>query len=103
MEAILLLQETLIFDQLVYADGAALTRGRASEKVEHVSTFTLAGKDAQSLAAEWRPFEAQSLRAGSVFQACDLVLSWEQHVADARIELRGVGVRQGGVLVLVWP
>lgn len=103
MEAILLLQETLIFDQLVYAVGAALTRGRVSEKVEHVSTFTLAGKDAQSLAAEWRSLEAQSLRAGTVFQACDLVLAWEQHFADARTELRVVGVREGGELVLVWP
>lgn len=103
MEAILLLQETLIFDQLVYAVGATFTRGRVSEKVEHVSTFTLAGKDAQSLAAEWRSLEAQSLRAGTVFQACDLVLAWEQHFADARTELRVVGVREGGELVLVWP
>lgn len=103
MDAILLLQETLIFDQLVYAVGAALTRGRVSEEVEHVSTFTLAGKDVQSLAAEWRALEAQSLLAGTVFQACDLVLAWKQHFSDTRTELRVVGAREGAELVLVWP
>jgi CelD/BcsL family acetyltransferase involved in cellulose biosynthesis len=103
MEAILLLQETLIFDQLVYAVGAALTRGRVSEEAEHVSTFTLAGKDAQSLAAEWRALEAQALRAGTAFQVCDLVLAWERHFSDTRTELRVVGVREHGELVLVWP
>lgn len=103
MEAILLLQETMIFDQLVYAVGAALTRGRVSEEADEVAAFTLAGESAQALAVEWRALEKRAPQAGTAFQTCDLVLAWEQYFADERTEIRVVGVREHGELVLVWP
>jgi CelD/BcsL family acetyltransferase involved in cellulose biosynthesis len=103
METILFLQETLILDQIVYAAGAALARGRTADTSADFEAASLTGEAAQSLAAEWRSLEARCPRAGTAFQSCDLVLAWARHFTDARTELRLVTVHSHGELVLVWP
>lgn len=103
MEAILFLQEALVFDQVVYAAGAALSRARKKAKSPDLAASSLCGEAARSLAAEWRELEARAPEAATAFQVCDLVLAWAEHFADARTELRLVTVRRHGKLELVWP
>ncbi|MBX3505727.1 MAG: GNAT family N-acetyltransferase [Parvibaculum sp.] len=103
MEAILFLQDALVLDQLIYAAGAALTRGRERGLPAGIEVSSYSGPQIHAIAPEWRALEAQQPDAGTVFQSCDLILAWERHFADARNELRVVTVRRRGELVLVWP
>ena len=103
MEAVLFLQEALVLDQLIYAAGAALPRGREKAAAAGAEARSYVGAEVHALAPEWRALEAEYPEAGTAFQSCDLVLAWERHFADARNELRIVTVRQQGELVLVWP
>lgn len=103
MEAVLFLQEALVLDQLIYAAGAALTRGREKAAAAGAEAGSYVGAEVHALAPEWRALEADYPEAGTAFQSCDLILAWERHFADARNELRIVTVRQQGELVLVWP
>jgi CelD/BcsL family acetyltransferase involved in cellulose biosynthesis len=103
MEAVLFLQEALVLDQLIYAAGAALTRGRETASPSGIEVASFTGPEIHAIAPEWRALEARHPEAGTVFQSCDLILAWERHFADARNELRIVTVRRQGELVLVWP
>ncbi len=103
MEAILFLQDALVLDQLIYAAGAALTRGREKASAKGIEVSTYSGPQIHAIAPEWRALEACHPRAGTAFQSCDLILAWERHFASARNELRVITVRRGGELVLVWP
>lgn len=103
METILFLQEALFLDQLIYAAGAAIPRGRRAEAASEIVAASLKGEAAGRLADEWRALEARAPHAATAFQSCDLVLAWARHFTDARTELRVVTVRCHGELVLVWP
>ena len=103
MEAVLFLQEVLVLDQLIYAAGAVLTRGRKEAAAAEVEARSYVGAEVHALAPEWRALEAQYPGAGTAFQTCDLILAWERRFADRRNELCVVTVRQLGELVLVWP
>ncbi|MEQ8269182.1 MAG: GNAT family N-acetyltransferase [Parvibaculum sp.] len=105
MEAVLILQETLFLDQLLYAAGALLTPRRKAEAAAaglSIDTHRRSGA-ALALAPEWRDLEARACGAATAFQACDFHLTWARHFCDARTELRLVTVRDWGRLVLVWP
>lgn len=107
MEALLILQEGLLFDQLLYAVGLIGTT-TADERIEaraqSVAAATLRASDTvKALAPEWRALEARAASTATAFQACDLHLVWARHFCDARTELRVVTLRKNGRLVLVWP
>lgn len=103
MEAILFLQDAFVLDQLIYAAGAALTRGREGASLAGIEVESYSGPEIHAIAPEWRALEARQPDAGTVFQSCDLILAWERHFANARNELRVITVRRRGELVLVWP
>lgn len=103
MEAVLFLQDALILDQVIYAAGAALARGRSKEASADVTAASFRGEAAQTLAAEWRALEARCPQAATAFQSASLVLAWARYFSDARTEFRLVTVRRQGELVLVWP
>lgn len=103
MEAILFLQDAIVLDQLIYAAGAALTRGREKVSLSGIEVASFSGPEIHAIAPEWRALEARQPEAGTVFQSCDLILAWERYFANARNELRIVTVRRQGELVLVWP
>lgn len=104
MEAILFLQETLILDQLVYAAGVALSRGRAgTAEAAGLEVVSLSGEAVQDLVPEWRALEEREPAAATAFQSCDLILHWARCFSNERNELRVVAVRERGELVLVWP
>ncbi|ABS64042.1 protein involved in cellulose biosynthesis (CelD)-like protein [Parvibaculum lavamentivorans DS-1] len=104
MEAVLILQETLFLDQLVYAVGALLTRKPPVEAASVLGVDTHRRFEAaKALAPEWRALEARACGAATAFQSCDFHLVWARHFCDEQTELRLVAVRERGRLVLVWP
>ena len=107
METLLILQEGLFFDQLLYAAGllgTATADERAETRAPSVAAATLrAPRAIAALAPEWRALEARAPAGATAFQACDLHLVWARHFCDARTELRLVTLRKNGRLVLVWP
>jgi len=104
MEAALFLQETLVLDQLLYAAGALLSRGRRKNAAEGVDVDTHRRfGEVRALTDEWRALEARACGAATAFQACDFHLVWARHFCDERTELRLVTVRRQGRLVLLWP
>ncbi|MBX3496769.1 MAG: GNAT family N-acetyltransferase [Parvibaculum sp.] len=107
MEALLILQEGLLLDQLLYAAGLIGT-ATADERVEapspDIAVTTLRRPEAvEALAPEWRALEARAAASATAFQACDLHLVWARHFCDADTGLRVVTLRKNGRLVLVWP
>ncbi|MBX3494515.1 MAG: hypothetical protein KF899_16225, partial [Parvibaculum sp.] len=80
MEALLILQEGLLLDQLLYAAGLIGT-ATADERVEapspEIAVTTLTRPEAvEALAPEWRALEARAAASATAFQACDLHLVW---------------------------
>lgn len=102
MEAFLFLQDMLVLDQLVYAAGAAMARGRRLGP-PGLTVSSYSTREVETLSPDWRELEAQVPKGATAFQACDLLLHWAAHFTDERNELRLVAVRDRGELVLVWP
>jgi CelD/BcsL family acetyltransferase involved in cellulose biosynthesis len=108
MEALLILQEVALLDQLLYAVGLmGATTADARIEARPASPVTVATlrtpAAVQALAPEWRALEARASATATAFQACDLHLAWARHFCDAQTELRLVTLRRNGRLVLVWP
>lgn len=102
MESILFFQDMFVLDQLVYAAGAAFTRGRPLAPAG-VTVSSVTGDGLPAFLPEWRALELRAPHAATPFQSCDLILQWARHFADERNELRVIAVRDRGELVLVWP
>lgn len=107
MEALLILQEAVLLDQLLYAVGL-VGAASADERIEApdtgIAVTTLRTHEAvEALAPEWRALEARASATATAFQACDLHRVWARHFCDTRTALRVVTLRRHGRLVLVWP